>query len=441
MTKEQSCIVLSTLILIGIVILGVFFSWKAVTVIFAGIAVIVLWLINPTSVLLLILLIRSSLDASDFSLFGQLNVASILALFILVMSVDLIFTKRISIGKSLIIPYEYFLAVSIISSVFSGVLISSLADWFRFLSLYFIYLITYNFVLKDKDYIHKLLDFMMYSAIIPISKGFIQLLTNTGNHSDGGYNRVYGTFVHPNPFAFYLLIIVAICYMVFLNGKKTKKIIAISISVCSIALILFTYTRSAWIGLLLLLIIIFRQIRSKYKYLVLFLLTAIFVIYQSNYIIGFFTARFNNITSSKMEESSLATRLYIWSNMVKVSFNHPLLGTGLSTFELYSEKELGFSAMAHNDFLRIFFETGIIGLLSYLYLLYKVIKVNYKNSRKLKYSINTIIMWLFIIFAAMSIGDNIIDMLSSQLYLWVLVAISHGNVDGVHSRMPEREEV
>jgi len=106
--------------------------------------------------------------------------------------------------------------------------------------------------------------------------------------------------------------------------------------------------------------------------------------------------------------------------------------------------------MAHNDYLRILFETGIIGLLSYLYLLYKVIIVSFKNTKRLKSPINTTIMWLIILFAAMSFGDNIIDMLSSQLYLWVLVAVAHGNVyeaigasgklNEVQSIRPEREE-
>jgi len=448
-TKEHSYIVLSTIIMIGIVVLGVFISWEVAAVILSGIVIIVLWLLNPMSVLLAILLIRSSMDSFDVLLFGKLNLASILGIFIIAFSIDLILRKTISIAKFTIIPFEVFLAISIISSIFSGYLTSSLADWLRYLSLYLIYLIAYNFVIKDKDYTHKLLEFMMYSAIIPICMGFVQFFTRTGNISDG-LNRVYGTFVHPNPFAFYLLIIVAVCYMVFITSGKTKKIIAAGIAVSSIILILFTYTRSAWIALFIILIIIFRQIKSKYKYLFLCLLAGVFIIYQSDYIIGFFTARFNNISSSKMEENSLATRLYIWSHMFKVSFNHPLLGTGLSTFELYSEKALGFSAMAHNDYLRILFETGIIGLLSYLYLLYKVIIVSFKKTKRLKSPINTTIMWLFILFAAMSFGDNIIDMLSSQLYLWVLVAIAHGNADEAiggsgklkdfPSIIPEREE-
>jgi len=36
------------------------------------------------------------------------------------------------------------------------------------------------------------------------------------------YNRVFGTFTHPNMLAFYLVLVLALCFVVYLISDKKK---------------------------------------------------------------------------------------------------------------------------------------------------------------------------------------------------------------------------
>jgi hypothetical protein len=80
-------------------------------------------------------------------------------------------------------------------------------------SLACFYLLTYNYVKSDKKNIARFIDLTIISSVIPLTVGAVQYIAGTGNHMTEGLNRINATFVHPNPFAYYLLIIIAACFI------------------------------------------------------------------------------------------------------------------------------------------------------------------------------------------------------------------------------------
>lgn len=83
--------------------------------------------------------------------------------------------------------------------------------------------------------------------------------------------------------------------------------------------------------------------------------------------------------------SQLSDRDIIWKGAKEISFKHPILGFGPRTFheafpfkEAFADKGIG---GWHNDILQIYFEGGIIGLLSFLALLWVIIKSSFNQIR------------------------------------------------------------
>ena len=83
--------------------------------------------------------------------------------------------------------------------------------------------------------------------------------------------------------------------------------------------------------------------------------------------------------------SQLSDRDIIWKGANEISLKHPILGFGPRTFheafpfkEAFADKGIG---GWHNDILQIYFESGIIGLLSFLALLWVIIKSSFNQIR------------------------------------------------------------
>ena len=76
--------------------------------------------------------------------------------------------------------------------------------------------------------------------------------------------------------------------------------------------------------------------------------------------------------------TQLSDRDIIWQGAKEISLNHPLLGYGPRTFhqvfpfkERFADKGIG---GWHNDFIQIYFESGIAGVISFIVLLFVIIK-------------------------------------------------------------------
>jgi O-antigen ligase len=168
--------------------------------------------------------------------------------------------------------------------------------------------------------------------------------------------------------------------------KKTKTILQIFIWSLLYIIILIGIVASlgrANIGIALMLLFsafVLKQIPLKQ----VFMLGLFFIVAASIYIFKpspLIEQRVENITQ-------LSDRDIIWQGAKEISLQHPLLGYGPRTFhqafpfrERFADKGIG---GWHNDFLQIYFESGIIGLISFLVLLWVIIKSSINQIRNKK---------------------------------------------------------
>lgn len=126
--------------------------------------------------------------------------------------------------------------------------------------------------------------------------------------------------------------------------------------------------------------VLFKQIPLKQIIIIgiFFLIGAMIYIYNPP---ASMEQRIENITQ-------LSDRDILWQGAKEISLNHPLFGYGPRTFhqvfpfkEKFTDKGIG---GWHNDFLQIYFESGIVGIIALIVLLWVVNKTSFNQLRNKK---------------------------------------------------------
>jgi O-antigen ligase len=225
-----------------------------------------------------------------------------------------------------------------------------------------------------------MLRVLAWSLLIPGIVSVYQLFTRTGLTFGDVANRIYGTFGHPNVLAYYLVVMIALLGVAFLAQTKDRQSRSwLVLGVISFLWLLSTSTRGAWLALCIVALVI--GLLWYRKYVVTGLLVLLFLVFFAPTLNTFSISAVRldwrtvpvvqRLTDFQSEDSSFDWRLSLWKEMKQRVYERPLLGYGLGTFPILREREtkLFFQGTeAHNDYLRLAVETGIVGLVAYLLL-------------------------------------------------------------------------
>lgn len=220
----------------------------------------------------------------------------------------------------------------------------------------------------DKEKSAKFLQFLVYLSMITAPVAFYQQYVLKVSISE----RAYATFGNANFYASYLLLIIpsAIALALKLQKKATKALLTV-IALINIYCLLLTNSRSSIVALIIG-CLIFALLAKNYRLLLLTFATAL-VLILSIYIHPELIPRYG-IISSEFEE-----RLSIWSLGWYAVTQHPLIGTGLTSF--YTQYVMNYPGRyaphAHNLYLNIWIEGGLVGLSLLLWNIKKVYHTAY----------------------------------------------------------------
>lgn len=310
-----------------------------------------------------------------------------------------------------------YLIVNLFSFFNSGNYFIFISDFGRLIVL----LISFNYVsiyYRDEKKCLFLIKIIIFSSIIPILFGLHQIIFNAGNKGVLGFNRIYGTFVHPNVFASYLLIILFLILFILTNFKinNLERTFFSLLALLIVFSIYNTFTRIIWaalfIGIIVFIFLGKNKITKKIGYLfsVAFFLLILFPFFQQR------------IADPLGQGSSLVWRVDLWEKVFsEIGINNLFSGQGLGMFEY----EIG--VMAHNDYLRVYYESGLIALISYvfllLYLLFNSVIREFRSKTIIdsnRYKIAAcVVLFLLII----GFTDNILRSLGVMIYYFVAIAI------------------
>ncbi len=384
-----------------------------------------LYIFSP--VIYLLLLTRASLDPIlKMTDFGGISFGALLNLAVIVFFFGGLLQNRGSIPASVLKLWAGFLVVGLISIVFSPIPLTSFRSFISILTYFSIFSFAYMFVRSRED-VEAIIKLIIYSSLIPFTFSAFQFIFPETSTTRDGF-RLHGSFSHPNIFAFYLVLVASLSFYCIKSNAVyfTKRFISLChflIPISAVCLIA-TQTRSSWVAFFLIFFIYGLMCERKYVVLMCGLgLVALCLPFVQERIADL--ASDSQITDSGAEKlNSYAWRKVVWMSSWEFIKENIYFGHGYDTFSYYFldffalEESKGFDA--HNAYVQLAFDTGFLGLISYLILLFGIL---IKFTRQLSKDISGYSVLIAIVFSFMLVcySDNMLFYLSYCWYLWLLL--------------------
>jgi O-antigen ligase len=276
--------------------------------------------------------------------------------------------------SQLVAPLAVLALVGAVSTASSANAAAGLVDAAKLITIA-VMLAVLNQVFRSERDVRIVVGAAFVSACIPLGVAAFQYITDSGFLYSNSFARVRATFIHPNPFAIYLTLILVMgaALLRYLTVKLQIALVWL-MAACGLAL-LATYTRSAWIATAIGIVIVTWFVSRRAVLWVLVIGVTLVLAVPD---IG---ARFSDLeettTMSGAAGNSLVWRFEYWGQAL--ALNHdPLLGNGLAAVREQgsAEKE------PHNDFIRVFVETGLLGTIAFAWFLFAASRVAVEGVRR-----------------------------------------------------------
>jgi putative inorganic carbon (HCO3(-)) transporter len=190
-------------------------------------------------------------------------------------------------------------------------------------------------------------------------------------------NRIYTTFPTPNDFGCYLITVIPFL-IVTIFTKSLKKILKYAIAALFILLfvcLILSVSRGAWLGFVASVLFLGFWLRSVALF---FLLLGAFLFAFKQIFPTLIRTRMSNLFNlfdmDMLTDGGSIERKIFWHTGWRMFLSSPLIGVGIGTFMFNYKKFLTEDYpygpfYAHNCYLQIAAETGIIGLFAFLLIL------------------------------------------------------------------------
>jgi len=383
----------------------------------------VLLIYDYKKLMLLILLLRSVgdkvLESTQFGMGdarmgigGLINLAVIMVACLLVLEKPQVFPTRLArhwvpvllmMGISVLISYEKTLAIKL---------------YLGMLSCFAMFIVAVYVVRSNEDF-NKAIRLVLWSSLIPTLYSFVDVALHMRDSSF----RLQSTFGHANIQAFYLTLVLVLC-LYMLKSPLFKITPMGRVAVCCympvlLGQLLLTQCRSAWLACFV--IFVLYALLFERKYLLYLLLLPLLMCIPSVY---------DRLTDlSKGNEAvhyarlnSFAWRVALWESALRwIEPLRLIYGYGLGGFDHFSQtffENAGNTKWgAHNVYMQILFDMGVVGLLCYLWLYARVlwtIRAFARMDRMSAFLLLTVVVQYLIV----SFSDNMLGYLVFNWYFW-----------------------
>lgn len=297
--------------------------------------------------------------------------------------------------------------------------------WLLYSGVYF------AFMDFDKEFKKKMTKFLLIPISLVILIGFVQSVfyQNLRNLYYLGWDehlyRLFSGFLDPNFAGVFLVLAFIFLLGLIFQGKNTQNKLLLVLAGLNLLAIYLTYSRTALLGLIAgAMIFLYFKINKKYLIIVLiFLLLLVLFIPKS-----FQTEGTNLFRTASTEQRIKSAQIAI-----QVFKDNPVLGVGFNSYRYY-QKEHGFIAgslwqVSHagsgtdNSFLLILATTGILGFISYLYLLYKMFLLGKPKNQTTKLVLFTSLT----VFCISGLFINVLFYTFLMEWIWIILAVTENN--------------
>ena len=305
------------------------------------------------------------------------------------------------------LPFAAFLFAALLSMTVALSLQASLKEFTKWAEMFAIYLFVANNL--DRSKLPRLLAAMFLAGLSEAAIGIYQFLFQVGPAGFilfDRFMRAFGTFEQPNPYAGYLGLIAPVALGVALavtseqsavNSKTVHRspftvhllivILAAAALAAMLAALFMSWSRGAWLGVgaaLVITTVVQSRRALALSVIAAFVLTIVVLLSSINIIPSVVAERFSGVADYfgvfdvrgvKVNDTNYAIveRMAHWESAAMMFAAHPLLGVGIGNYAVaYPAYALpGWSnplGHAHNYYLNVAAEAGIVGLVAYVIL-------------------------------------------------------------------------
>lgn len=334
-------------------------------------------------------------------------------------------------GRSLTVPYAVFLGLFAVSIYWAPDFRWAIRFVTRLSAPFFTYLIISDML--DRKMVDQVIAAMYASSVIPIVYGFYQWITGTGNDITEGYNRVNSSFFHPAHFSMYLTFLFCLAYAEFLDPRKPNKAVRLLYILAISALEISTYTRISWVAYAFCFLYL-SWVYGKRAYIAAAAVVGGFVLLAFG---GGIIERFTSVTAVLGSDnlydlnSSVGWRLYFWDEITRRFWDKPWFGFGAGASVMLGVEIFGVEAAPHNGYLRVLYETGIVGALAFLWVLGVMMWQGFRLLRRRLDTRLTFISHVYVTmtvtYALLNLTDNILEYYEVAIYQWAILSLVEYN--------------
>jgi len=320
-------------------------------------------------------------------------------------------------SSTLNFPILSFISICILSLIWSNSFFVSLKELPLFLTGPLLYFIVTNNI-SDNRQISRILNIVLIVGGLFGIYGILQyngidFAFWTGNI---GRQHVFGLFGNVNFFAEYLIVPLSLSISLFFAVRNPTHKILLLIGILAMGgSLILTFTRGSYLAIgisslfmfLLYLLSQGKNFIKEYKKIFIIILALIILVTfffvlptplnKSGTAIEKIKSRIS--ISQLTKDTSIKRRIAIWKFTILMIRDHPLLGSGIGTYEyntlkyqaeFFKQEENrslyphGFAAKAHNEYLQLWAEMGIVGLGILIWLIISYFSCGLKILRKIK---------------------------------------------------------
>jgi O-antigen ligase len=318
-----------------------------------------------------------------------------------------------------------FLLVAFVAVLYSPVRTDAFRKFLTYASFWAMF--TFPFALvRSKDDVQYFLKLAVLSSLAPVLYGSFQLFSGEDWYLG---RRIESTFSHPNIFAFYLVTTIGIALFLLATsrdrpGKDYRDLLRLYL-VPLLVLLIMTKTRSAWIcGLVLFLL--YGVVYDKRVLIFALVLPLILVpsipavrerlvdLMSGNHYVGWVD-----------KVNAFAWRSILWGDAFDWIRKRAFFGYGLYSFPYYSPQFFPLSTKgvdAHNVYVQLLFETGVAGLLSYVWVFWRsatwVGRFWKQDRRGIAMTVGIIGAYLISCWS-----DNLLEYVSFDWFFWFTIGL------------------
>ncbi|MEE8601609.1 O-antigen ligase family protein [Euzebya tangerina] len=265
----------------------------------------------------------------------------------------------------------------------------------------------------DPQQIGRIVMGVLIGSVVPLIVGLLQIARGVG--------RIEGSLSHPNTFGFFLtvMLIVGVAAVPMTRGALRVAVVGL-VAVTAIELVL-TYSRSSYLAVVVA-VIAMAVVARRYWVLPVIILAVVGMLFVPSV-----QERLSDLNADRSLRgtagNSLVWRLDYWQELGDLASDVPATGIGSTVITDVSSN----GKPAHNDIVKAYVETGVIGLLAYLtfvgVLITTVIRlIGQRHTRGWPRALTIGSSGVLAAFLVASLASNIIQQLVSLWYLMAFMA-------------------